>query len=186
MDSSDHNYPQIVDASNLCKRLPMGQHVTHRPRRNVASSSWAVKLSISDTILQIYLLRKQEKHKIAYIRRRIRKGLPRCSLRQSRKIRWISYHKAPCMQNEGCSSEVNQYSEVGTVRSRFSCLLMKSCSQAFSKTRFKVYSIHPWSDSTITLAWISGEPGSWNTFVSNRVSDIIDVTSPSDWKHVPT
>ena len=63
---------------------------------------------------------------------------------------------------------------------------MKSCLQAISKTRFKVSSIHAWSDSKITLAWISGEPRRWNTFVLNRVSDIIDVTSPSDWKHVPT
>ena len=58
--------------------------------------------------------------------------------------------------------------------------LMKSCLQAFSKTRFKVSSIHAWSDSTITLAWIYGEPRRWNTFVLNRVSDIIDVISPSD------
>ena len=64
--------------------------------------------------------------------------------------------------------------------------LMKSCLQANSKTRFKVSSIHPWSDSTITLAWISGELRRWKSFVSNRVSDIIDVISPSDWKHVPT
>ena len=63
---------------------------------------------------------------------------------------------------------------------------MKSCLQAISKTRFKVSSIHAWSDSTITLAWTSGEPRRWNIFVSNHVSDIIDVISPSDWKHVPT
>ena len=64
--------------------------------------------------------------------------------------------------------------------------LMKSCLQAISKTRLKVSSIHAWSDSTITLAWISGKPRRWNTFVSNRVSDVIDVIIPSDWKHVPT
>ena len=40
--------------------------------------------------------------------------------------------------------------------------------------------------STIKLARISNEPRRWNTFVSNRVSDIIDVISPSDWKHAPT
>ena len=64
--------------------------------------------------------------------------------------------------------------------------LMKSCLQAISKTRFKVSSKHAWSDSTITLASISSEPRRWNTFVSNRASDIIDVMSPSDWQHVPT
>ena len=63
---------------------------------------------------------------------------------------------------------------------------LKSCLQAISKTRFKVSSIHACSDSTITLAWISGELRRWNTFVPNRVSDIIDVILPSDWKHVPT
>ena len=60
------------------------------------------------------------------------------------------------------------------------------CFRTIYKTRFKVSSIHAWSDSTITLAWISGEPRRRNTFVSNRVSGIIYVISPSDWKHVPT
>ena len=31
MDSSDHNYPQNVDASNLGKRLTMGRYITRRP-----------------------------------------------------------------------------------------------------------------------------------------------------------
>ena len=69
---------------------------------------------------------------------------------------------------------------------RLAARLMKSRLQAISKTRFKVSSIHAWSDSTITLAWISGELRRWNTIVPNRVSDIMDVISPSDWKHVPT
>ena len=64
--------------------------------------------------------------------------------------------------------------------------LMKSCLQAISKTRFKVSSLHASSDSTITLASISGDPRRCNTIVSNCVSNIIDVISPSDWKHVPT
>ena len=66
MDSSDHNYPQKVDASNLSKRLTMGRYITRRPIRNVASSWWAVELTTSDTISQIYSLRKQEKQNCIY------------------------------------------------------------------------------------------------------------------------
>lgn len=41
-----------------------------------------------------------------------------------------------------------------------------------------------WSDSTITLSWISSEPARWKTFVANRVAKIQKHTSPGDWMHV--
>lgn len=41
-----------------------------------------------------------------------------------------------------------------------------------------------WSDSTITLAWISGSPYRWKTFVANRVSEIQSLTNSDDWHHV--
>ena len=133
------------------------------------------------------LCSESKKNRIANIRRRIRKGLCSCSPSQSRKTRWITYHKAPCMQNEGVAPLKSiSIPKLELCAGHLAARLMKSCLQAISKTRFKVSSIHAWSDSTITLAWISGEPRPCNTFVSNRVSDIIDVISPRDWKHVPT
>ncbi|XP_058827739.1 uncharacterized protein LOC131687660 [Topomyia yanbarensis] len=46
--------------------------------------------------------------------------------------------------------------------------------------------IYLWSDSTITLHWISGQPSSWNCFVANRVAEIQQFTQSAIWLHVPT
>ncbi|XP_075150473.1 uncharacterized protein LOC142224575 [Haematobia irritans] len=41
-----------------------------------------------------------------------------------------------------------------------------------------------WSDSTIVLAWLQKPPASWTTFVSNRVSKIVDLVGKDWWRHV--
>ncbi|XP_026746092.1 uncharacterized protein LOC113507435, partial [Trichoplusia ni] len=43
-----------------------------------------------------------------------------------------------------------------------------------------------WTDSTIVLAWLKGGPSMWNTFVSNRVSDILNTVDYEHWGHVST
>lgn len=43
-----------------------------------------------------------------------------------------------------------------------------------------------WSDSTITLSWIAGEPSRWPTFVANRVTKIQHLTADCIWRHVPS
>ncbi|XP_074662622.1 uncharacterized protein LOC141915116 [Tubulanus polymorphus] len=43
-----------------------------------------------------------------------------------------------------------------------------------------------WSDSYDVLFWLRGESRSYQTFVSNRVGTIHEVTSPSQWRYVPT
>lgn len=43
-----------------------------------------------------------------------------------------------------------------------------------------------WTDSTITLAWISAPAYTWKTFVSNRVANIQELADPSRWFHVKT
>ena len=45
---------------------------------------------------------------------------------------------------------------------------------------------HAWTDSSIVLCWLSGQPSDWKTFVTNRVSFILQATSPETWRHVPT
>jgi hypothetical protein len=42
-----------------------------------------------------------------------------------------------------------------------------------------------WSDSTVALAWIKGDPTRWKPFVSNRVAQIQELSSPSQWFHCP-
>lgn len=44
--------------------------------------------------------------------------------------------------------------------------------------------IHAWTDSTIVLSWLEGNPRRFKTYVGNRVSRIIDVVPPTRWKHV--
>ena len=48
------------------------------------------------------------------------------------------------------------------------------------------HEVFAWSDSTITLAWLSALPLKWTTFIANRVSDIQELISPSNWRHVPS
>uniref|UniRef100_A0A182KHE2 Integrase catalytic domain-containing protein n=1 Tax=Anopheles christyi TaxID=43041 RepID=A0A182KHE2_9DIPT len=43
-----------------------------------------------------------------------------------------------------------------------------------------------WSDSTITLTWLSETPNTWATFVVNRVSELQHYTNPRLWRHVPS
>ncbi|XP_072401139.1 uncharacterized protein [Diabrotica undecimpunctata] len=43
--------------------------------------------------------------------------------------------------------------------------LMKRTIQALNRSDVEIYA---WSDSTITLAWIQGQPNRWKTFVANR------------------
>lgn len=42
-----------------------------------------------------------------------------------------------------------------------------------------------WSDSTIALSWIKGEPSQWKVFVANRVREICSLTDPALWFHCP-
>ena len=46
--------------------------------------------------------------------------------------------------------------------------------------------IYAWTDSTVALCWIRGNPNRWKTFVGNRVSEIQDIISPSNWYYCPT
>lgn len=41
-----------------------------------------------------------------------------------------------------------------------------------------------WTDSTVVLSWLTGNPRRFKTFVGNRVSQIIDCIPPDRWKHV--
>ncbi|XP_055589862.1 uncharacterized protein LOC129742041 [Uranotaenia lowii] len=41
-----------------------------------------------------------------------------------------------------------------------------------------------WSDSTVTLAWLRSTPGTWQTFVANRVAEIQDLSNGAIWNHV--
>ena len=44
--------------------------------------------------------------------------------------------------------------------------------------------VFAWTDSTIVLNWLSGNPRRFKTYVGNRVSCIVDLVAPGRWGHV--
>lgn len=63
-------------------------------------------------------------------------------------------------------------------------LLVNLMDRVITNLRIKVQQKFYWTDSTIVLAWISSSSRKWQAFVANRVSDIQDKSSPSEWRHV--
>ena len=57
---------------------------------------------------------------------------------------------------------------------------------AFSNARFDCDAVFAYTDSTTVLAWLSRNSRVWVTFVSNRVSQILEVVQRKDWYHVKT
>ena len=53
-----------------------------------------------------------------------------------------------------------------------------------SKLDISNYSINCWIYSTILPSWLARPPGTWNTFVANRISTISQVIDPKHWSHV--
>jgi len=40
-----------------------------------------------------------------------------------------------------------------------------------------------WSDSTVVVSWIKGDPSRWKPFVANRIAQIQELSIPSQWSH---
>ena len=66
-------------------------------------------------------------------------------------------------------------------------LCVRLCSFVIEQLRLsRSSSFTLWSDSEIALTWIKSNPSRWKAWVSNRVSDIHELSSPSDWRYVDT
>lgn len=65
-----------------------------------------------------------------------------------------------------------------------SVLLVKLMSKVISSLNMEMLPKYFWTDSMIVLAWIRSTPRKWQTFVANRISEIHNESSPSDWHHV--
>lgn len=63
-------------------------------------------------------------------------------------------------------------------------LLSQLVSSILSALKVKPKNIFLWSDSTVTLAWISACPSRSKQFVANRVSEIQKLTSNAQWNHI--
>ena len=47
-----------------------------------------------------------------------------------------------------------------------------------------VTSVFAWTESTIVLSWLTGNPRRFKAYVGNRISFIIDLLPPDRWRHV--
>lgn len=50
--------------------------------------------------------------------------------------------------------------------------------------RVPISQIFMWTDSTIVLSWIKGDPNRWAPFVPNRIHKILSSTKVENWRHV--
>ncbi len=51
--------------------------------------------------------------------------------------------------------------------------------------RIPIEDVHAWTDSTIVVNSLDGNPRRFKTYVGNRISFILDRIPPNRWKHVP-
>ncbi|XP_060810246.1 uncharacterized protein LOC132904333 [Amyelois transitella] len=61
--------------------------------------------------------------------------------------------------------------------------LLNEVAQVMNVPKHRLYA---WTDSTVVLAWLRGLPSRWTTFVSNRVSEILNIIDSSQFNHVGT
>lgn len=47
-----------------------------------------------------------------------------------------------------------------------------------------LHDVHAWTDSTIVLNWLVGNPRRFKTYVGNQVSHIVELVAPYRWRHV--
>ena len=45
--------------------------------------------------------------------------------------------------------------------------------------------IFAWTDSTIVLSWLRGNPRRFKPFVGNRFAEVMELVPPDRWQHVP-
>ncbi|XP_061728871.1 uncharacterized protein LOC133533829 [Cydia pomonella] len=64
-------------------------------------------------------------------------------------------------------------------------LLAKLLKQIREAMRIPESQVVAWTDSTIVLSWLKGDPNRWQTFVRNRVVSILDDIGDK-WYHVPS
>ncbi|XP_039312854.1 uncharacterized protein LOC120359446 [Solenopsis invicta] len=61
---------------------------------------------------------------------------------------------------------------------------MELMTRVLESLKCKIYKRFYWTDPKIVLAWINSPSRKWQEFVANRVSEIHNNSSPSEWRHV--
>lgn len=64
-------------------------------------------------------------------------------------------------------------------------LLIKLTARVITSLQREDIKVYLWTDSTITLTWVTGHPAQWRDFVHNRVVFIQDTLPMASWRFVP-
>lgn len=75
------------------------------------------------------------------------------------------------------------FRSIGVVRSLVLAQLLGKVQSAIELASNRIVL---WSDSTITLSWISSCSRKWSVFVANRIGEIQQLTCGANWRHIPT
>lgn len=63
-------------------------------------------------------------------------------------------------------------------------LLAKLLKEVVGSLKLKVDSVSLWCDSSVVISWIGSPANQFNVFVSNRISQIQDLTLEEQWHYV--
>ena len=63
-------------------------------------------------------------------------------------------------------------------------LLAQLLSHVKGVLQLPLRNVHAWTDSTIVLNWLTGNPRRFKTYVGNRVSSVVELIPPDRWNHV--
>ena len=63
-------------------------------------------------------------------------------------------------------------------------ILAKLLDHVSDVLQIPAHNVFAWTDSSIALHWISGNPRKYKTFIGNRISEIVQNVPPKSWRHV--
>ena len=63
-------------------------------------------------------------------------------------------------------------------------LLSRILAHVWEILEMPLHQVFAWTDSTVVLSWLTGDPRRFKTYVGNRVSRIVELLPPDRWQHV--
>ena len=105
---------------------------------------------------------------VSYLRKETKDGTVNCSFIMAKsRTAPLQYVSVPRLELQAA-----------TIAARVHRLVLNELDLEISSTFF-------WTDSKVTLQYIKNESRRFKTYVANRVSEIRDVSHPSQWRHCP-
>ena len=83
-----------------------------------------------------------------------------------------------CIQDMSSTYQATNNTTTGIVWSRF---VGRAASQIQGVFGIPSDCLFAWTDSTIMLAWLVGNPNRFKTYVANRISQIVELVAPKHW-----